>query len=763
MQRECANEQIQLLGAAMLAAVDQPLAAGLLILLAPGFGSPVVGHVLSLRGRVRYKAGYPVCQAEIRQKNTVRPEILFPLFAPVGKIAGIGPRYAKLVEALAGPHVVDLCWHLPSGLIDRRYAPKLGEAEAGRTATLLVTVVAHRPSRTPRQPYRIASRDETGGLELVFFHGREDYLRRALPEGETRVVSGKLEVFGGALQMTHPDHIGRPEELQALKRVEPVYPLTAGLTLKTLSKAIGRALATVPELPEWLDRAHRQTQGWPSWRASLLAAHAPETEGDLSPLSAPRARLAYDELLSNQLALGVIRRRQTQQKGRAIEGDGRLRRRVVEALPFRLTESQQRASAEIAADMGSPHRMLRLLQGDVGSGKTLVALIAMLNAVEAGAQAALMAPTEILARQHHATLLRLAAAAGVRIELLTGRDKGKTRERLLEALATGDVDILVGTHALFQEDVAFRDLALVVIDEQHRFGVHQRLELSAKGAAADILVMTATPIPRTLMLTSYGDMVSSRLTEKPAGRQPIDTRTVSLDRIEEVIAGVGRALDTGAKVYWICPLVAESESSDLAAAEARYADLRERFGARVGLVHGRLKGQAKDAAMQAFVEGTVDLLVATTVIEVGVDVPAATVMVIEHAERFGLAQLHQLRGRIGRGQARSSCILLYQGPLGEMARARLSILRETDDGFRIAEEDLRLRGAGELLGTRQSGLPEFRLADLAVHDDLLATARDDAALILERDPHLEGERGRALRVLLYLFSRDRAVRYLRSG
>ncbi len=689
--------------------------------------------------------------------------MLFPLFAPVTALAGIGPRLGNLFEALCGPHVVDLCWHLPSGLIDRRYSPELNEAEPGRIATLILTVEAHRPPRNPRQPYRVPCHDETGAIDLVFFHPRKDYLAKVLPEGEVRVASGKVELFQDRLQMTHPDHIGTREDLAELQSVEPVYPLTAGLSLKIVGKAASAAVARAPELGEWHDPALLAREGWDSWHASLGTAHAPGSFDDLLPTTAARSRLAYDELLANPLALSLVRAHQRRQKGRAIRGDGRLRASVIEALPYRLTASQTQAVQEITADMADPARMLRLLQGDVGSGKTVVALMAMLSAVEAGAQAVLMAPTEILARQHFATIEPLAAAAGVGLEILTAREKGRARADILERLANGESGLAVGTHALFQDEVAFRDLALAVIDEQHRFGVHQRLTLTGKGRAADVLVMTATPIPRTLMLTSYGDMDASRLTEKPAGRQPVDTRTLPLERIGEVVAAVTRALEGGAKVYWVCPLVAESEVSDLAAAEARYDALKERFGAKAGLVHGRMKGPDKDRVMRDFSEGDVDLLVATTVIEVGVDVPKATVMVIEHAERFGLAQLHQLRGRIGRGTARSTCLLLYQGPLGETARARIEILRETDDGFRIAEEDLRLRGAGELLGTRQSGLPEFRLADLAMHGDLLATARDDARLVLERDPELEGARGQALRTLLYLFERDAAVRYLRSG
>ncbi|WP_299621174.1 ATP-dependent DNA helicase RecG [Pelagibius sp.] len=694
----------------------------------------------------------------------MRPEILFPLFAPATSLPGVGPRYAKLFEGLVGgPAVLDLCWHLPSGIIDRRYGPPLAEVIPGRIATLTVTVGEHRAAASRRQPYRVLCYDDSGSLDLVFFHAHADYLMRSLPPGQTRVVSGKVEVFHDRLQMTHPDHIAAPEEAASLKAVEPVYPLTAGLSLKVVSKAVHAALERLPEVPEWLDAAQRQREGWHPWAEALREAHTPGEERDLSPLSTCRRRLAYDELLANQLAIALVRDRQLRQKGRRLKGSGHLQDRVLASLPFALTGSQRQAVAEITADMAAEHRMLRLLQGDVGSGKTVVALLAMLAAVEAGSQAALMAPTEILARQHFATIQPLAEAAGVSLALLTGRDKGKARAALLESLADGSTDILVGTHALFQEDVAFRDLAMAVIDEQHRFGVHQRLTLTGKGQAVDVLVMTATPIPRTLMLTAYGDMDCSRLTERPPGRQPIETVTLSLERLPEVISGVERAIAKGAQVYWICPLVEESEKSDLAAAEERYGALTLRFGERVGLVHGRMKGPEKDAVMARFAAGETAILVATTVVEVGVDVPAATVMVIEHAERFGLAQLHQLRGRVGRGTGKSSCLLLWQGPLGDTARARLQILRETDDGFRIAEEDLRLRGAGELLGTRQSGLPDFRLADLAVHDDLLATARADAQLVLEKDPELAGSRGQALRVLLYLFERDAAVRFLRSG
>ncbi len=692
-----------------------------------------------------------------------RPEILFPLFAPVTALGGVGPRIGKLIEKLAGAHVVDLLWHLPSGLIDRRFAPKIASAPAGAVATITVRVEAHMPSHNRRAPYKIRCSDDTGVMDLVFFHAKDDYLARILPEGQVRVVSGKVEHYDGMVQMTHPDHIGTPEEIAKLTAVEPVYPMTTGLTPKPLVRAIGEAVSRAPQFSEWQDAAWIAQRGWPLWRDALGAAHAPQSEAELAGAAPARARLAYDELLANQLALLLVRAHQRRLPGRTIEGDGGLRDKVLAALPFELTASQTRALGEITADMASATRMLRLLQGDVGSGKTVVAFLAMLAAVESGAQAALMAPTEILVRQHFATMEELAEVAGVTLAVLTGREKGKARKAVLERLAAGETRMIVGTHALFQDDVQFSDLAFVVIDEQHRFGVHQRLTLAQKGHAIDMLVMTATPIPRTLLLTAYGDLDASRLTEKPAGRKPVKTRTVPLARLEEVAARLDNATKDRARIYWVCPLVEESEAVDLAAATERQAALTQRFGDRVGLVHGRMKGKEKDSVMARFAAGEIDILVATTVIEVGVDVPEATVMVIEHAERFGLAQLHQLRGRVGRGVRESVCLLLYGAPLGEAARARLNVMRETDDGFRIAEEDLRLRGGGELLGTRQSGLPAFRIADLAEHGDLLGAARDDARLILERDAELATARGEALRTLLYLFERDAAVATLRSG
>ncbi len=700
----------------------------------------------------------------------MRPALLDPLFAPLTSLPGVGPKLEKLYRRLlgrgeGGARVLDLLFHLPSGVVDRRSRPKLRDVVPGTVVTVAVTVDRHRPAPPgrARAPYLIYASDETGDVVLTYFSARRDYLEKLLPVGARRYVSGTMAMYDGMLQMVHPDRVVDEAGLAALPLVEPIYPLTEGLAIGALRRAAQAALARVPALPEWQDPAWVAQQRWPAFAAALKQLHAPQAPADLLPEGAAWSRLAYDELLAGQLALGMVRAHMRRPTGRSIAGDGRLRAKVIAALPYALTRSQTRALEEITDDLRKPQRMLRLLQGDVGSGKTVVALLAAAAVVEAGYQAALMAPTEILARQHFKTIADPAAAAGLKAAILTGRERGRERAGILEQLAAGELDLLIGTHALFQEEVVFKNLALAIVDEQHRFGVHQRLALARKGEAVDMLVLTATPIPRTLVLTYFGDMDISELREKPAGRKPVDTRSVPLGRLGEVVDAVGRALEAGRRVYWVCPLVEESENVDLAAAEERFGALRARFGAAVDLVHGRMRGSEKDQAMARFAAGETRVLVATTVIEVGVDVPEASVMVIEHAERFGLAQLHQLRGRIGRGAEHSTCILLYKAPLGETAKARLAIMRETDDGFRITEEDLKLRGEGDVLGTRQSGMPGFRIARLETHGALLKAARDDAALTLARDPALTSVRGEALRHLLYLFERDEAIRLLRAG
>ena len=707
-----------------------------------------------------------------RHPFNMRPDILNPLFKPVSSLAGIGPKLAQAFSRLLRggadreeARLIDLLFHLPAGLIDRRNRPEIAAAAEGTIATLKVRIDRHEPPPrgNRRVPYRVFAHDETGEIALVYFHAQGSWLEKQMPVGETRYVSGKVEWFNGRPNMVHPDYVVGEEALDSLPMVEPVYPLASGISQKVMAKAQAAAVQQVPDLPEWSDASVIQKEKWPAFGDALKRLHNPRDGADIEPQAVQFRRLAYDELLAGQLALALVRSRMRKAAGQSWRGNGDKRQAILDALPYRLTGAQERAVSEILADMASGERMLRLLQGDVGSGKTIVALLACATAVEAGGQAAIMAPTEILARQHFASIEPLASAAGLEVAILTGREKGAVREDLYARLKSGEIHIIIGTHAIFQESVEYKNLALGVVDEQHRFGVHQRLALAAKGMAADILVMTATPIPRTLVLTFFGDMDVSILDEKPANRQKIVTNALSIDRLGELVERLRAAVERGEKIYWICPLVEDSEEVKATSAETRHETLRKVFGDKVGLVHGRMKAAEKDAAMADFKEGRTRLLVATTVIEVGVDVPDATIMVIEHAERFGLAQLHQLRGRVGRGDKASSCLLLYKSPLGEIAEARIRMMRETDDGFRLAEEDLRLRGEGEILGTRQSGQPGFRIVRLEHHGDLLETARADARLIMEQDAGLESARGEALRVLLYLYAKDDAVRLLRAG
>lgn len=697
-----------------------------------------------------------------------RPELLFPLFAGLDTLDGVGEKTARAFEPLGITRPKDLLFLLPHTGIDRARRASVLDVVPPVTATFEVTVLNHQPPRRKGGAYRIQVRDQAAVWSLVWFHARGDYLAKLLPEGERRLVSGKVEGFDTQIQMVHPDYV-LPPDSQDLPLFEPVYPLTAGITQKLIQKAMASVLARVPQMPEWIDPGQLAQEKWPSWNEAMARVHYPENLMGVSPTDGARARLAYDEFFAHQLTLALARANTRRGRGHQTQGDGALRAKVLAGLPWPPTGAQSRAVGEIAADMASPLRMNRLLQGDVGAGKTLVALLSMLVAVEAGGQAVLMAPTEILARQHNEGLKDLAALAGVRLALLTGRDRGVERREKLAALAAGEIDILVGTHAVFQKDVIFRDLRLAVVDEQHRFGVAQRMELGAKGQGeagrgADVLVMTATPIPRSLALASYGDMDVSILDEKPPGRKPIKTSLVSTGRINEVIARLAQAISEGRQAYWVCPLVEESELVDLTSAEERFTVLRAALGeGAVGLVHGQMPPAAKDAAMAKFVAGETGVLVATTVIEVGVNVPNASIMVIERAENFGLAQLHQLRGRVGRGTAESTCLLMYQAPLSDGGERRLRTLRDTEDGFRIAEEDLSMRGAGDLIGTAQSGLPRFRVADMEKQSALMAVAQSDARKLLHDDPSLESPRGRAARLLLWLLDQDRAIRLISVG
>ncbi len=693
----------------------------------------------------------------------MRPFLLDPLFLSVQRIPGIGEKFAKFLEKLAGPVLLDILYHLPLTVIDRRRVVTIENLQPGVVNTTKGRVVRIDKGASFRQPTRVTLQDDTGFLGITFFKNQGDYLAKTFPVNQERVVSGRVELYQGHPQMSHPDKITTPDKLDAVAGLEPVYPLTAGVTLSLVQKAVAYALDKLPALPEWLDAELVKQQNWPSWSEALNMVHGCTDSAILEPSHPAKQRLAYDELLAQQLALALTRQQRQVRPRTALAPTGSHYQTLLKALPFSLTAGQQTALDDITHDMQQNVAMCRLIQGDVGSGKTIVALLAAAWVTDAGAQTAYMAPTDILARQIFANAQTLAAQSGLRVAILTGREKGKGREKILHDLADGKIDLLIGTHALVQDTVTFKNLGLAIIDEQHRFGVNQRMTLANKGYNPHLLVMTATPIPRSLALTVYGDMDVTSIRDKPPGRIGIQTVVINQDRLDEVIHSLTRKIEKNERIFWVCPLVEESEKMDLAAATDRYNALNLVFPGKVGLIHGRMKGEEKDAVMQQFVCGEIAVLVATTVIEVGVNVPEATVMIIEHAERFGLSQLHQLRGRIGRGDLPGTCMLIYAPPLGETAKKRLNSLRDSDDGFYLAEMDLQLRGAGDILGTKQSGLSVYKVAQLDVHSDLLTMAQQDAKLVLQRNPQLKDERGSALRLLLFIFKRDQADQFLNAG
>jgi ATP-dependent DNA helicase RecG len=694
----------------------------------------------------------------------MRPLILDSLFRSVRTLDGVGPKSAVTFEKLlGGEKIIDLLRHKPIDCIHRGEVKPLEQINHEGIATTKVTITSHSPAGRRGAPYRISARDGDQPMDIVYFNAPGQWLKDTYPIGKEIIISGKIEFYNDKIQMLHPDYAVPPDRKDEIKAFDPIYPMTAGLSPKLLNKTIAGAINHLPDLPEWIDESMTKKYGWDNWKTCMSALHNPQSSAETLPDNPIRTRLAYDEALSRQLAMQLVRATFKKKKGIAFSCTPNLRQKLLDALPFDLTGAQKRSLDEIDQDMTAPTRMLRLLQGDVGSGKTVVALGTLLNVIKDGFQGALMAPTEILARQHAETLQPLCDTIGVTMITLTGRDKGKDRKAILDQIEQGDAQIIIGTHAIFQDTVNFKNLGCVVIDEQHRFGVHQRLSLSGKGVAPDVLVMTATPIPRTLTLSLFGDMDVSRLDEKPPGRKPIETVLISNDRLADIAQGLKRKIAEGERIYWVCPLVEESEKLPLANAEDRHTLLSQIYGDRVGLVHGRMKPLEKDMVMQKFANGELDILVATTVIEVGVNVPQATVMIIEHAERFGLSQLHQLRGRVGRGSDKSSCVLMYNAPLSETAKERLQIMKQSEDGFIIAEKDLELRGAGEVLGTKQSGLPAMHFINLDTHRDLMQMAHQDARLIVDKDPTLSTRRGDALRTLLYLFEQDEAVRTLASG
>lgn len=693
--------------------------------------------------------------------------VFLPLFAPLETLPGVEGRRKNLFQRLLGIRVVDALLHLPSNLIHYKPIQSILQAEPGENIIIEVDVLSHVPSIRKTQPYKIICHDGRQPFEIVYFNAIKPYLQKLYSVGSRKIIVGKVDRYLNQVKIAHPDAVVDAANAQHLITHEVIYPLTTGVTNKCVRRAIHQALTHLPEIPDWLDESMRHQHGWPSWCDAVIGAHAPHSISDLTLESKCRQRLAFDEFLSHQLGLQLARQHQSRAlPGIQQKGNNQLVQRLLALLPFELTDAQKQVLKEIFEDMAAPYPMSRLVQGDVGSGKTIVAFLAMLRAVESGNQAAILAPTDILARQHAETIIDLAASIGVHAAILTGREKGKVKSKTLEQLASGEIDLIIGTHAIIQNKVEFKKLGLAVIDEQHRFGVEQRLLLADKGYNPDILAMTATPIPRTLQLAHYGDMDVSIIAQKPAGRLPVQTKVVSLSRLDEIVMGIQRALDEGAKIFWVCPLVKESEALDLSAAEERFQHLQQLFGARVGLVHGQMKAEDKDTMMEQFIHHSVDILIATTVIEVGVNVPAATIMIIEHAERFGLAQLHQLRGRIGRGEKSGTCILLYGKQLSQVGRKRLETMRETSDGFKIAEADLRLRGGGDVLGTRQSGIPGFKIADFTeypeVCEKLLSLANKEAKRLCHEDPFLRGAKGASLNLLLKIFNRDEAMRYTRS-
>ena len=685
----------------------------------------------------------------------MRPKILYKLFSNIISLKGIGPKNAKVIERLCGKYVIDLLFHKPSTYIDRRNSPKIVDLEEGKIATIIVTIDSHSPSFNKRMPYRINCSDDTGAISIVYFNLRGPYLKKIFPVGRQKVISGKFEKFNENFQITHPQHVVDLENLDNVKKIECIYPLTAGLTSKTIQKSINSALINLDPLPEWIPDDKIKGNNWPNWNEAIKKIHNPVNTSD-SVNSLFLERLVFDELLAQQLTIRLIKNKISHTQGVPIKRKNKLIKQLEENLDFSLTNDQLKTIDEISRDQSKPNKMLRLLQGDVGSGKTIVALFAMMQCLENEKRSILMAPTEILAEQHFNTIAKIIDSMDLTCSLITSSTKESHNFK---------ADILIGTHALFQEKVSFDNIGLVVIDEQHKFGVHQRILLNEKaGNECDVLLMTATPIPRTLELAAYGDTDISKIMEKPKNRKEINTKSINITKVEDLKESLNKIISKGEKIYWVCPLVDESEKLQLQSVNERLKDLRSYYSDySVEIVHGQMQQEDKNSVMQKFKSGKVNILVATSVIEVGIDDPDATVIIIENAERFGLSQLHQLRGRVGRGEKTSTCILLFNGPLTENAKRRIKIMKETNDGFKIAEEDLDIRGAGEILGSKQSGVPNFKLSNLDKHKHLLEEARETAIKTIKDDPQLKSPLGKAQRVLLHLFRNDVAIDYLKTG
>ncbi len=694
----------------------------------------------------------------------MRSNKINPLFSPILSLSGIGPKLDVLFQRLVGPRLVHLLWHLPYNIIKRKFINNIIEAEINSLITFKVDVIKHKPSYfSSKAPYKISCLCGDTPVTLVFFYARQPYIKTVLPEGESRFISGKLEYFKNTYQITHPSHIVEIDKLNTLKNIEPVYSLTAGLTHNIYIKTIDKILQKIPDLEEWIDEKIINKYFFNDWKNSLLKSHQPTSKDDLMESNIYRKRLAYDELLAHQLAIAIIRNYNQKTKGIKFNQNLNLVFKCINNLPFKLTQSQKKAWKEIFEDLTSPHQMIRLLQGDTGSGKTVIALLSLIHAIDSSYQGVLMAPTSILAQQHFNNLSTILKPLNINILLLTGKDTGNSRLEKLSLIKTGEAQIIIGTHALIQDDVSYHSIGLVVCDESHRFGVFQRLSLTNKGKKPNVLTMSGTPIPRTLALAAYGNIDQSRLTEKPEGRIPINTKSIPISKVNDLINRLTNKIETNEKIYWVCSLVEESEELDLQAATKRFESLNRKFKGKVLLIHGQLKEKEKENVMKKFQNEDYSILVATTVIEVGVDVPLATTMIIENAERFGLSSLHQIRGRIGRNNMPANCILLFKENIGELAKKRIAKMKETNDGFEIAEHDSLLRGEGDRIGKKQSGQPSFLIADLAFDKELLEDARKTVEFISNNDPKLENENGLRLRNLLHLFEKDVAIKTLLAG
>ena len=641
----------------------------------------------------------------------------------VSTLDGVGIKTKKILKKKKIEKISDLLWNLPQGFVDRSNIKQLDKLEIGKITTVKVKVLKYNFPRKRNLPNKVFCEDEKGKIEIIFFNSREGYIRNILPLNTMVVVSGKINYYKNKYQITNPDYTVPINKENFVNKLMPKYSLTEGLTEKVYNKLINQVLENIIEIPEWHNNEVLKKIGNVSWHNAILEIHK-KKENLLN--SKYYKRLAYDEILANLLVLSEVRQRVRKYNKQKKIFDNTLSKKIISNFNFSLTEDQKKAVNEINNDLMSDYKMFRILQGDVGSGKTIVSFIAAANTIKSKWQVALMAPTEILAKQHYILACKIFKSSGIKISFLSGKTDPKEKKIILKNLLDGNINFLIGTHALFQKNTVFKKLGLVIIDEQHKFGVKQRIDLSDKGGKeCDILLMSATPIPRTLVLTIYGDMDISILSEKPIGRKEIITLSKPEEKISEIILFIKKQINIGNQVFWVCPLIDESKKLDYSAAVEKYNYLSKIFNKNVGLIHGGLDKNKKNDVLNSFLNKSINILVSTTVIEVGIDFPNANVIIIENSNKFGLSQLHQLRGRVGRGSTQGTCILLYKKNLSENAKKRIKILKNSNDGFFIAEEDMKLRGFGDILGFQQSGMKDFKLADPVHHADLFKIAEQD--------------------------------------